>query len=167
MKVTAFSDGRLRLGEIVEPCALGRTGAAPACEKREGDGRTPLGLWPLREVFYRADRVSEPVTALPKRPLQPEDGWCDAPEDLAYNRWVRHPYPASAERLWREDGVYDLLVVLGYNDDPVRPFAGSAIFLHLARPDYAGTEGCVATHEAALRRILAAAAPGDSLEIKA
>lgn len=125
-------------------CAIGKRGAVPAAQKREGDGATPIGHWPLRRLYYRADRLPPSETALASQPLRPQDGWCDAPADAHYNRFVQHPYPASAERLWREDNVYDLIVPLGYNDDPVVPGQGSAIFLHVARPDYAPTEGCVA-----------------------
>lgn len=101
------------------------------------------------------------------RRLEPDDGWCDAPGDLAYNRPVRLPYGASAEALWRDDRLYDLLVVLGYNDDPVVAGAGSAIFLHLARPDFGPTQGCVALGAADLLHVLELARPGDSLRVDA
>ncbi|HVJ53663.1 MAG TPA: L,D-transpeptidase family protein [Aliidongia sp.] len=123
-------------------CAIGRSGISAA--KREGDGATPIGAWACRSLYYRPDRLSRPETGLAVHALTPTDGWCDAPEDPAYNRPVTLPYPAGCESLWREDHVYDLIVPLGYNDDPVVPGLGSAIFLHLARPGYAPTEGCVA-----------------------
>jgi L,D-peptidoglycan transpeptidase YkuD (ErfK/YbiS/YcfS/YnhG family) len=123
-------------------CALGRGGVGR--DKREGDGVTPEGSWAMRRVLYRADRIAPPRTSLPVSAIAPDDGWCDAPLDAAYNKPVRLPYPASAETLWRSDGVYDLIVPLGYNDAPVVAGVGSAIFLHLARPDFAATEGCVA-----------------------
>jgi L,D-peptidoglycan transpeptidase YkuD (ErfK/YbiS/YcfS/YnhG family) len=104
---------------------------------------------------------------LPVQAITPEDGWCDAPADPNYNRPVSHPYPASAERMWREDEIYDLVAVLGHNDDPVVPDLGSAIFLHLARPDYAPTEGCVALARPHLEALLAQARPGDAVEIAA
>ena len=134
--------------------------------KREGDGATPIGAWPMRRLLYRADRVGVPPTRLPAHPIAPEDGWCDDPADPAYNRPVRLPYAGRHERLWREDGIYDLIVVLGHNDDPVLPGAGSAIFLHLAKPDYGPTEGCVALAPEDLRRVLAEAAPGDQVVVK-
>lgn len=145
--------------------ALGRGGTATAAAKREGDGITPSGRYRLRWVYYRADREAAPRTLLPVRAIDPGDGWCDAPDDPLYNRPVRLPYPASCEHLWRNDGLYDLIVVLGHNDAPVVAGAGSAIFLHVARPDYAPTEGCVALAVADLRALLAAARPGDFLEI--
>ncbi len=124
------------------PCALGRSGLT--LFKAEGDGATPRGVWPLRYVFYRPDRLARPRTGLACIPLQPNDGWCDAAGDRLYNRPVPLPYPASAEHLWREDSLYDVIVVLGHNDDPPVPGRGSAIFLHVASPDHRPTEGCVA-----------------------
>jgi L,D-peptidoglycan transpeptidase YkuD (ErfK/YbiS/YcfS/YnhG family) len=149
----------------VVPCALGRSGVVPAAAKREGDGATPAGRWPLRRVLYRIDRTPPPRTALPVLPIAPDDGWCDDPADPAYNRPVSLPYPASAEPLWREDGLYDLLVELGYNDDPPRPGAGSCIFLHLARPGYGPTRGCVALAREHLEAVLALAGAGSALQI--
>lgn len=110
----------------------------------EGDGITPRGSFAVREIFYRADRIAKPDVRLKLRAIAPDDGWCDAPDDPNYNRLVKLPYPASAEQMWREDHLYDLVAVLGYNDEPVVPGRGSAIFLHLARPDYSPTHGCVA-----------------------
>ena len=134
--------GTLAFDGTAVPCALGRSGVTQT--KREGDGATPAGFWPMRRILYRADRIDLPATGLSATPLAPDDGWCDAPEHPAYNMAVKHPFPASAERLWREDALYDVIVVLGYNDAPATPGAGSAIFFHLARPDLAPTEGCIA-----------------------
>lgn len=137
--------GELRVGNLRFPCALGRTGVST--EKREGDGSTPLGTFSLRELRYRHDRVPSLATGLPLIPISPTDGWCDAPDDPAYNRPVHLPYPASAETMWREDHLYDLVVVLGHNDSPVVPYAGSAVFFHLAREEKGElqpTEGCIA-----------------------
>lgn len=130
-------DGRRRIR-----CALGRSGICAV--KREGDGSTPAGTFPLRRVYFRPDRLPPPKTGLPVSPLRRTDGWCDAPEDPSYNRPVQLPYPSSAETLWRQDHLYDIIVVIGFNDDPPEPQLGSAIFLHLASADYGPTEGCVA-----------------------
>jgi L,D-peptidoglycan transpeptidase YkuD (ErfK/YbiS/YcfS/YnhG family) len=136
-------------------CAVGRGGISTA--KREGDGATPAGRFAMRFVLFRPDRETAPHTRLPSRALARDDGWCDASGDRAYNRMIRLPYPASAEALWRDDGRYDLIVPLGYNDVSVVPGAGSAIFLHLAAPDFAPTAGCVALSHADLLAVLAAA----------
>jgi L,D-peptidoglycan transpeptidase YkuD (ErfK/YbiS/YcfS/YnhG family) len=162
----ATADGWLDLGEGRARCALGPAGVVPAADKREGDGASPAGVWPIRRVLWRPDRGRRPETALPVEPIAADDGWCDAPEDPAYNRPVKLPYPASAERMWRDDHLYDLVVVLGHNDDPPKPGAGSAIFLHVAKPDYAPTHGCVAVARNDLERLLRQAAPGDAIEIR-
>ncbi|MFM8820636.1 MAG: L,D-transpeptidase [Phenylobacterium sp.] len=165
MIFTATSDGMLEIDGRVVPCVLGRSGVLPAADKREGDGASPLGVWPLRRVLYRPDREPKPATGLPVAALKPEDGWCDAPGDPAYNRPVRLPYPASAERMWREDRVYDLVVILGHNDDPPVSPMGSAIFLHLVQPDGSPTAGCVALRRTDMLELLAKARPGDALAI--
>jgi L,D-peptidoglycan transpeptidase YkuD (ErfK/YbiS/YcfS/YnhG family) len=143
LTVTTAADGAwLDWGAGKRRAAIGPGGIA--IKGGEGDGITPRGTFPVREIFYRADRIAKPVTALPLRALQESDGWCDAPDDPNYNRPVTLPYSASAEQMWREDHLYDLVVVLGYNDDPVVKGLGSAIFLHLARTDFSATHGCVA-----------------------
>jgi L,D-peptidoglycan transpeptidase YkuD (ErfK/YbiS/YcfS/YnhG family) len=147
-------DGLLRFRGETLRCALGAGGIR--ADKVEGDGATPAGLLPLRRVLFRADRGPRPATTLPAEPIAPEDGWCDDPAHADYNRQVRLPHPARHERLWREDAVYDVVGVLGWNDAPVRPRRGSAIFLHLARPGLPPTEGCIALPGAELRRLLAA-----------
>lgn len=151
-RVTA--DGWLIFRERRLRAALGRGGVR--ADKQEGDGATPAGLLALRRVFYRADRIAIPATTLPREPITQSDGWCDDPTDRAYNRAVTLPHPARHEELWRRDGLYDLLVVLGWNDAPVTANSGSAIFLHVARPDYAPTDGCVALALPDLRWLLEA-----------
>ena len=165
MEFAAYADGVFAWEGRRTRCALGPAGVIAADRKREGDGATPGGVWPIRRVLYRADRRPPPQTALAVSMISPSDGWCDDPADLAYNLPVRWPYHASAERLWREDGLYDLLAPLGFNDDPVRPGRGSAIFLHLAKPGFAPTEGCVALASEDLEAVLAAARPGDALRV--
>ncbi len=132
----------------------------------EGDGITPIGAWPVREIFYRADRIAKPDVKLPLRAIAQDDGWCDAPNDTHYNRLVKLPYRASAENMWRDDHLYDLVAVLGFNDEPVVPGKGSAIFLHLAKPDYANTHGCVALAFADVLAALEQLAPGDRVIIR-
>lgn len=154
-----------RWAGVTRRCAIGRGGIA--VKRREGDGITPVGRWPMRRLLYRADRLARPATRLPCEAIRPDDGWCDDPSDPAYNRPVRLPYPARCERLARDDHLYDLVVVLGYNDDPVVPQAGSAVFLHLARADYGATQGCVALGLSDLLAVLEAAGPGSAVEVLA
>lgn len=167
--VRALSGGAQRgilvCGGLHFPCALGRSGRR--ADKREGDGATPIGRFALRRVLYRGDRLLRPRTRLPIAALHVRDGWCDDPRDRNYNRRVRHPYPASAERLWRDDHLYDLIVVLGHNDDPRVKWRGSAIFIHVAGPGLKPTEGCVALERPHLLRLIGCAARGSTMTILA
>jgi L,D-peptidoglycan transpeptidase YkuD (ErfK/YbiS/YcfS/YnhG family) len=153
MRATVTPNGTFTLGTESFPAALGRGGVR--ADKQEGDGATPVGLLPLRSVLYRQDRLAAPSCAVAVQPIAQNDGWCDDPAHPAYNRPVRLPIDASAESLWLEDHVYDIIGVLGWNDHPIQPGRGSAIFLHLARADYAPTEGCVALALDHLRKVLA------------
>lgn len=137
-------------------CAVGKHGFTE--NKKEGDGKTPTGTFALRECWYRADRIAAPDTKLPLRIITEQDGWCDDPASPEYNKHIKvagSRFQVSAqtpnlkpqtsyEKLYRDDHCYDLIVPLGYNDAPIIPGKGSAIFLHIAKPDYAGTQGCVA-----------------------
>jgi L,D-peptidoglycan transpeptidase YkuD (ErfK/YbiS/YcfS/YnhG family) len=152
MEAIVHSDGRLTWRGDTLRCALGLGGVRE--EKSEGDGATPAGLLPLRRVLYRADRVPPPRCQMPIEPIGQTDGWCDTPSHRDYNRLVRLPHDARCEELWRRDDVYDVIAVLGWNDQPVVKGRGSAIFLHVARPDYGPTEGCVALALPDLLRIL-------------
>jgi len=139
-----FSCGELRL-----PCRIGKAGAIPMRDGREGDAKTPLGDYRLRFGFYRADRLPKPRSKLNFRALSPEDGWCDDPNDPAYNRYIRLPSQASHEKLWRDDGAYDIILVMSQNDSPPQgynngPALGSAVFIHIAQPDDRKTLGCIA-----------------------
>ncbi len=133
--------------------AVGKGGLAR--EKREGDGATPIATLPVRRVFYRADRLARPTARVLVEPIAPQDGWCDDPNHRDYNKFVTLPHEGRHEELWRRDGVYDLIGVLGWNDAPVVRHRGSAIFLHVARPDFEPTEGCVALALPDLLRVLA------------
>ena len=134
--------------------ACGKAGVT--AYKREGDEATPAGLLPLRQVLYRADRLAPPRCTVPVTPISPADGWCDDVYDRAYDCAVRLPYAGRHEALWRDDGIYDVIGVLGWNFTPVVAGRGSAIFLHVARGDYTPTEGCIALALADLLACLAA-----------
>jgi L,D-peptidoglycan transpeptidase YkuD (ErfK/YbiS/YcfS/YnhG family) len=153
----------IRIGDMLVPCAIGRGGPLAAADKREGDGCTPLGNWPIRGVLLRPDRGLIPPTHLPWRWLRANDGWSDDPRDPAYNRPVRHPHPYSAERLWREDSLYDAILLLGHNDEPPVAPLGSAIFLHMREGDV--TEGCVAVPRETMAELLATLPRGSLLRI--
>ena len=162
---TNITRGTLRYKTFAFPCVLGRSGILR--DKHEGDGATPLGRYALKKVLYRSDRLIAPTTRLPIAPIRQDDGWCDAREDPNYNRPVKLPYPASAENMWRDDGLYDIVVVLGHNDDPVVPGAGSAIFMHVAAPDLTPTAGCVALAREDLLAVLRALPGATFIDIRA
>lgn len=149
--------GMLVAGGMRAFCALGRRGITQ--DKREGDGATPAGGHRLVGVLYRPDRVRHPVTLLPAVPIRRDDGWCDAPDHVRYNQPIRLPFAASHERLWRDDHLYDVVVILDYNLATPAPGRGSAIFLHIAGPGFAPTAGCVAVDMGTMRRLLAFAGP--------
>lgn len=142
MNLCVVSADKLQFNGKIYTIAIGKCGFSD--DKREGDNCTPIGEYALRECWYRADKIAAPQTHLPLRVIQPDDGWCDAPDHPAYNTHVKLPFDASHEKLWREDDVYDVIVPLGYNDESPVAGKGSAIFMHVARPEYVGTEGCVA-----------------------
>ena len=161
MDIQVSRDGTVKWPGGAFRCALGRGGIR--ADKREGDGATPVGCFTLRRVLYRPDRLTTPETALPVAAIGPADGWCDDPADSAYNRPVQLPHPASHEEMWRADGLYDVVVVIGHNDDAVAPGLGSAVFMHVAKPDYEPTAGCVALALPDLLTLLKDCAPGDRL----
>lgn len=150
---------------------LGRGGLISPELKREGDGCTPLGAYTLREVWYRADRVSTPDTKLPIREIAKDDCWCDDAEHALYNKHFRHSgksqhnTPASFEHLWRKDGAYDVIVVIGYNDAPPIPHKGSAIFIHCNHDDGRPTAGCVAMAKEELLEMLKPLSGTSQIEI--
>ncbi len=159
------SAGTLRFGGEIVPARFGRAGSCPATDKREGDGMTPLGRYRLTAALLRPDcGLAAPSTALPWRWLRPHDGWSDDAADPAYNRPVCHPHPHSAERLWREDGAYDILIILSHNTPPL-PGLGSAIFLHCTQPDLRPTEGCVAVARDTLARWLSSFTAATEIQI--
>ena len=156
--------GRLIAGALDVRCAFGRSGLTE--HKIEGDGATPIGKWPLRQLFHRPDRSPLPKTDLPVSEIRPDSGWCDDPAHEDYNRLVRLPFTASHEALWRDDALYDLMIPMGYNDEVITPGKGSAIFFHLARDNYQPTEGCVAIAGAHMRALLPALSPQTILQVE-
>ena len=156
-------EARVQLGHGVRRAAIGRGSVRPL--KCEGDGGTPLGRFSLRLVLYRADRVPRPRTPLPVRAIRDLDSWCDDPGHRNYNRLVRLASEQGAEGLKREDALYDLVLVLGYNDRPRIKGKGSAIFVHLAREGYTPTRGCVAFSRRDLLTVLAEARRGTTFLI--
>ncbi len=144
--------GRLLAGPCVMRCALGRSGLTHA--KREGDGATPIGILRIEATMTRRDRLYLSGGPTPLVPIRSHAGWCDDPAAGAYNRPVQLPSAFRHEELWRSDHVYDVIMVLDWNRQCIVKGRGSAIFFHLARPDFSPTEGCVAIALTDMRRLL-------------
>jgi L,D-peptidoglycan transpeptidase YkuD (ErfK/YbiS/YcfS/YnhG family) len=151
------SRGWLVAGPLALPVALGRGGIK--ANKREGDGGTPRGAFRFRRLWWRADRAPRPRTRLPVRPIDRDDGWCEDPADRRYNQPIRLSPDRPGDRLWRADALYDLIVELDHNSRPRIAGRGSAVFVHVARPGFAPTAGCIALNGPALRRLLARLGP--------
>lgn len=163
------SRGLLKFGSKAYPCALGKEGVT--LQKKEGDYKSPAGKFVIRNIYYRYDKLCQPLySQVPLMAILKEDGWCDDPDDKAYNRPVNLPHHASAEQFWRDDDLYDVIVVLGYNDTPAVAGKGSAIFMHISKNlndrNYLGTEGCVALNKSDLLEILPMLTSNMVLEIK-
>jgi L,D-peptidoglycan transpeptidase YkuD (ErfK/YbiS/YcfS/YnhG family) len=136
------SQGWLRAGSWCLPVALGRGGIR--ANKREGDGGTPRGRFRPLRLWWRADRSPRPQTQLPARPIRPADAWCETPHDRRYNHAFRRSANEPGDRLWREDRLYDIIVEIDHNTRPRVAWRGSAVFVHVARPGFAPTAGCIA-----------------------
>lgn len=144
--------------------AVGAAGVSST--KKEGDKATPVGTFPLPFGMYRPDRIQFRKTSLPMTPVREAHAWVDDPNDPKYNQLVELPYPAHVEEIWRADGIYDLLVVIGYNMNPTLPGAGSAIFLHIARPNFTATQGCIAIERGVLLRLVPLLGPNSTITIR-
>jgi L,D-peptidoglycan transpeptidase YkuD (ErfK/YbiS/YcfS/YnhG family) len=151
------SRGWLTAGPLAIPVAIGRGGIK--ANKREGDGGTPRGTFRLRRLWWRADRVARPMTYLPVRPIKPTDGWCEDPGDRRYNQPIRLAPDHPGDRLTREDRLYDFIIEIDHNTRPRIAGRGSAVFVHVARPGFAPTAGCVALKTDALRRLIGRVGP--------
>ncbi len=145
--------GVLQAGGIAVPCSIGRSGRKHL--KHEGDGATPKGVWQLRRLFYRGDRLPPPRSGLRALPMRAHDGWCETVGDRNYNRLVRIPYATAHETLMRKDHLYDIVVELSHNERPRVQGLGSAVFFHLRRGDAGPTAGCIAVTLKDMKKILA------------
>jgi len=152
--IVKTSSKTLSFAGLNERCRIGRRGFIDFKQGQEGDEKTPLGEYFIRFGLYRADRLPRPNSPLNFRALRDNDGWCDDISDPAYNRFIRLPYPASHERLWREDGAYDIILVISHNDAPPIKGLGSAVFIHVAQPDDRQTLGCIALEPEVMIKLL-------------
>jgi len=155
--------GWLVAGPLRFACALGPAGIVR--DKREGDGATPAGRFRLLWGYYRPDRRRPAAGRVALQPMRPDQGWCEDPASGRYNRPVRLPAADCTDRMRREDDLYDLVFVLDHNFTRRTKGRGSAIFLHVARPDLAPTAGCVAISAADMRKLAPRLARGAEMWI--
>lgn len=166
MVLYVTEDKELYFNQHAYPCSIGKGGFKDIKDKKEGDGATPRGIFPLRQLFFRPDKIKATFAPfLSPTPLSPEMGWCDDPLSPFYNQWIRRPFSARHETLWRNDEVYDLIIVIGFNDNPPTPGAGSAIFIHVARADWRPTQGCIALRQEDLLSIFTSDKPPHQIHI--
>ncbi len=133
-------------------CAIGKRGIGK--KRREGDLITPKGLFRIKKVYFRKDRVKSLKTKISIEPITKNMGWCDDPESNRYNQLIRYPFRFTSEKLYRNDNIYDIILVLDFNTKPVKKNKGSAIFLHVAKKNYKPTRGCVAIKKNELKKLL-------------
>tara|TARA_A100001011_G_scaffold235310_1_gene243374 strand:- start:367 stop:858 length:492 start_codon:yes stop_codon:yes gene_type:complete len=132
-------------------CALGKNGIAK--RKKEGDKKTPAGIFSLGKVYYRKDKIRNLKTNLKKIVIKKKMAWCDDPNNKFYNK-LTFTNDKSKEKLYRKDNLYNIIVVINYNIKPIIKNKGSAIFIHLARKNYSGTMGCIGLKKKDLLDIL-------------
>ena len=142
MKIIVNKPGVLKFSKHIFKCLLGKKGTTS--KKKEGDYKTPEGIFPLRYVMYRPDKIKKPKTKLPIFIIKKNHVWCDDPKNFFYNKIIETKKLNLGESLWRKDILYDILVVIGYNDNPIISGKGSAIFLHLSKKNTCSTRGCIA-----------------------
>ena len=133
-------------------CAVGKRGIS--IKKKEGDFITPKGTFKIREIFYRKDRVQNLITRIKKTVIRKNMGWCDDPKSKKYNKLIYFPFKHSAEKLYRSENIYDIILVLNFNMNPVKKNKGSAIFIHVAKKNFQPTQGCVALDKSELIKMV-------------
>ena len=133
-------------------CAVGKRGIK--IKKSEGDLITPKGSFRIRGVFYRKDKIKTLKTRIKIKPIKKNMGWCDDPKSEKYNKLINYPFNHNSEKLYRTDNIYDIIVVLNFNMNPIKKNKGSAIFIHVAKKKFSPTKGCVAIKKNELKKLL-------------
>ena len=144
--------GYLKYKNLKFQCALGKAGIKN--KKMEGDNITPKGIFEIIKMYYRADKIKDIRTSIKKIKIKKNMGWCDDPNSRFYNKQIKLPTKFSHEKLYRNDNLYDLILVLNYNTNPIIKNKGSAIFLHIAKNSYKKTKGCIALKKKHLIKII-------------
>ena len=133
-------------------CSVGKRGIGN--KKKEGDLVTPKGLYKIKYVLYRKDRIKKVKSKIKKIIIKKNMGWCDDPRSKAYNKIVKLPSTFNYEKLYRKNNIYDIILVLNYNMSPIIKNKGSAIFIHISKKNYRKTEGCIGLKKVHLLKIL-------------
>lgn len=144
-KILSYNDYKVK-------CSIGKRGIT--FNKKEGDLKTPKGIFKIKEIFYRRDRVKKFSTNLKKKIIRKNMGWCDDSKSKHYNKLIKFPFKFKAEKLYRKDNIYDVVIVLNFNMNPIVKNKGSAIFLHVSKKNFASTKGCIAISKKEIRRIV-------------
>ena len=144
--------GLLKYKNLKFRCAIGKAGIKK--KKKEGDNITPEGSYKIIRVYYRKDRMKKLSCKFKLNEIKKNMGWCDDPKSNKYNQLILLPTTYSFEKLYRKDNIYDLILVLNYNINPVIKNKGSAIFIHIARKNYKQTKGCISLKKEDLTKIL-------------
>jgi L,D-peptidoglycan transpeptidase YkuD (ErfK/YbiS/YcfS/YnhG family) len=144
--------GYLKYKNLKFRCALGEAGIKK--KKKEGDNITPKGEFKIIKVYYRDDKVKNITTSIKKLKIKKNTGWCDDPNSKFYNKQIKLPSKFSHEKLYRNDNLYDLILVSNYNMNPIIKNKGSAIFIHVAKNSYEKTKGCIALKKEHLIKLL-------------
>ena len=144
--------GYLQYKNLKFRCALGKAGIKK--KEKEGDNVTPKGIFKITSMYYRPDRIKNITTAVKKIKIKKNIGWCDDPDSHFYNQQISLPNKFGHEKLYRNDHIYDLILVINYNTNPIIKNKGSAIFIHIAKKNYKKTKGCIALKRANLIQLV-------------
>ena len=144
--------GHLKYKNLKFRCALGSAGVKK--KTKEGDNITPKGIFKIIKIYYRPDKIKKITTLIKKIKIKKNMGWCDDPRSRFYNKQIKLPSKYNHERLYRKDNLYDLILVLNYNINPIIKNKGSAIFIHIAKKKYEPTSGCIALKKKDLVELL-------------
>ena len=152
MTILVKNKHTLQIDQFKFRCCIGKKGSTK--KKEEGDKKTPKGTYEIEHLYFRRDRKKKPSPILKCIQIKKDMGWCDDGKSKKYNKLIKLPFKGSAEKLYRKDNTYDIILVLNYNLNPIRKGKGSAIFIHVARKNYRNTLGCIAVSKKNLKKII-------------
>jgi len=152
MTIIVKNKHTLQIDEFKFKCCIGKKGST--YNKKEGDKKTPKGTFKIENLYFREDRVKNLKSRLKMTAIKDYMGWCDDPKSDKYNKLIRFPFNYSAEKLYRRENIYDILLVLNFNMNPIKKNKGSAIFIHVAKKSFQPTQGCIALNKSELIKLV-------------